>query len=195
MTGKTHIAIGIATALTLSKEQPIENKIIIVLASIIGSLAPDIDHPRAQLNQKLLRFKNNLFKMIFYLSFAGLFVTIYYRHDKEVFLLAGLAFFLIGVSGHRGFTHSLLGFLAANILVKLLSSKYGLESIYIGFSTGYAMHLLADYFNPRGIKLFYPIDINVSAPLTIKTGKSSEKIIFMLTSFYSMALLMEIIKI
>ncbi len=52
MTGQTHVAIGIATALTLSMDQPIENKLIMILGSTIGSLTPDLDHPKGKLNQK-----------------------------------------------------------------------------------------------------------------------------------------------
>lgn len=195
MTGKTHIAIGIAAALTLSKEQPLENQLIIVLASILGSLAPDLDHPRAKLNQKLLKFKNNLFRMIFYLSFAGLFLVLYIKNNAIIFLLSAFAFILIGISGHRGFTHSILGFLLASLIFKLISAKYNIESLYIGFSIGYAMHLIADFFNPRGIKLFYPTNINVASPITIKTGTSSEKLIFMIASIYSILLLLDFIRL
>lgn len=195
MTGKTHIAIGIATALTLSRDQPLENKLLIVAASILGSLAPDLDHPRAKLNQKLLKFNNNLFRMIFYLSFAGIFVFIYFKNGGLIFLLASLALSLVGISGHRSFTHSILGLLAASTMAKVVASKYGLDPLALGFSMGYGMHLIADYFNPRGIKLFYPAKINVASPITIKTASSSENMVFMAASIYSIFMLLDFIKI
>lgn len=195
MTGKTHIAIGIASALTLSRDLPIEEQLLVVAASILGSLAPDLDHPRAKLNQKLLKFNNNLFRMIFYLSFGALFLFLYSKNNTIIFLLLGFACILVGISGHRGFTHSIIGFLGANLIVKIIASNYNIESLHIGFSIGYAMHLIADFFNPRGIKLFYPSDINVSSPITIKTGSNSEKLLFMFASIYSIFALLDFIKI
>ncbi|NMB27491.1 MAG: metal-dependent hydrolase, partial [Tissierellia bacterium] len=47
MTGKTHVAIGIAAGLTISFGQRVENQLILVLASALGSLIPDLDHPKA----------------------------------------------------------------------------------------------------------------------------------------------------
>lgn len=195
MTGKTHIAIGIASALTLSSEQPLENKLIIVLASILGSLSPDLDHPKAKLNQKLLKFKNNIFRMIFYLSLSFVSIHFYLDKSREIFLLSAFAFILVGISGHRGFTHSIIGFLTFTTIVKLVTKNIHLEVFYHGFSIGYFMHLMADFFNPRGIQIFYPVKTSISFPITIKTSSFFEDILFLLTSIYSMVIMLSVIKI
>ena len=65
MTGKTHMAIGVAAGLTVSVQQPLQNQIMIVLASVLGSLIPDLDHPKSKLNQKLLLLKISFIEYYF----------------------------------------------------------------------------------------------------------------------------------
>ncbi|GFN34414.1 metal-dependent hydrolase [Tepidimicrobium xylanilyticum] len=195
MTGQTHVAIGIATALTLSMEQPIENKLIIILASTIGALAPDLDHPRGKLNQKLLLINSGLYRTLFYISLGFFLSYVYTVTGEKLLMLLGRMAFLVGISTHRGFTHSILGFLISGSLVKSGATEYGLPSIYTGFIIGYLCHLIADFFTPMGIKLFFPLGTNVTAPITIKTNSKIEKIIFLIISFYSISLLIKCVYI
>ena len=90
MTGKTHVAIGIATALTISLKQPVESQLVLVISSAIGSLVPDLDHPKGKLNQKLLLIKNNLYRALFYLSLGGIFMYLYFSKEMKPFLLLGI---------------------------------------------------------------------------------------------------------
>lgn len=189
MTGKTHIAIGVTAALIISAKQPIESQILLMTTAAIGSLLPDLDHPKAKLNQKLLLFKNSLYKTIFYSILGGLFLYIYYIKDIKYFLFLGIGSLLISVSSHRGFTHSILGFLSYSFLIKLIAKEYNLVNVDTGFIIGYLLHLVADFFTYKGIKLFYPLNINVSSPITIKTNNSFENLIFILLALYSFNLL------
>lgn len=189
MTGKTHVAIGIVAGLTISAEQPLENQLILVLASILGSLLPDLDHPKAKLNQKLLFIKNKSYRTLFYLSIAGGFIYLYFQTESDILGLLGLMAFFIGISNHRSFTHSIVGFLVVSSIVKLITVKYSLPSIYSGFVIGYALHLIADFLTIKGIQLFYPLKINVSSPIVINTKGNLEEILFTLLSLYSIFLL------
>lgn len=191
MTGQTHVAIGIATALTLSIEQPIENQLIIVLSSIVGSLVPDLDHPKSKLNQKLLLINNNFYRALFYLTFGSIFIYYYLIKGSKPFILLGIISLLIGISSHRGFTHSIVGFLISVTIVKLGAKNYGLYPIYSGFIIGYICHLVADLFTPMGIKIFFPLGSNISSPITIKTNSKLEKIMFIVLSIYSISLLIK----
>ena len=195
MTGKTHIAIGIAAGLTISSDLPVEDQLILIGASIIGSLVPDLDHPKAKLNQKLLFFNNNFYKTIFYLLLSSISIFLYFTMKQKIFGLIGIVTFLIALSSHRGFTHSIIGFLIFASIVKIGTLKYGLSSVYSGFTIGYILHLIADFFTPQGIKLFYPLKTNVSAPITIKTNSIKEKSFFTILSIYSVLLLIRFIKI
>lgn len=191
MTGKTHVAIGIAAALTITQNQPLKNQIIMVAATGLSSLFPDLDHPKSKLNQKILLFKNKFFKTLFYLALGGLFVYAYLSTDIKTLLFFGIASALIGISIHRGFTHSLLGLLSYSFLVKFIAREYNMEFIYTGFILGYFLHLIADFFTSQGIKLFYPIKKNISAPIVIKTNNSVEKLMFTILSLYSLILVLK----
>lgn len=195
MRGKTHVALGLATALTMSNDQPFKNKIIILAASMLGSLAPDLDHPKALLNQKLLKFNNNFYRMVFYLSFSLFFIYMYMDKMATVYLILGIICLLVGVSVHRSFTHSLFGFLAFISVVKIIALEINLNQIYIGFSIGYLMHLIADFFTPKGIQLFYPLKGKTVSPITIKTSGKFEDILFSLASIYSIIMLFKFIKL
>lgn len=184
MTGKTHMAIGIAAALTISSKQPVENQLILVLSSAIGSLIPDLDHPRSKLNQKLLFINNNFYRTLFYIAISGIFTGLYFVIKNKIFMLLALCSCLIGISRHRSFTHSIVGFLLASSIVRMVSLKYGLTLIYSGFVIGYGFHLIADLFTPKGIQLLYPLKTHTSFPITIRTNGKSEKIIFALLNIY-----------
>lgn len=195
MTGKTHVAIGIAAALTITQGQPLENQIVMVATAALSSLFPDLDHPKSRLNQKILFFKNKFFKTLFYLGIAGLFVYAYLATDIKSLLFLGIASGLIGISIHRGFTHSLIGLLSYSFLVKFIATEYNIEYMYTGFVMGFTLHLIADFFTSQGIKLFYPLKKNISAPIVIKTNNSAEKLIFIVLSFYSIILILRHLQI
>lgn len=189
MTGKTHMAIGVTVGLILSAGQPVENQIVLVVSAALGSLVPDLDHPKARLNQKLLIFKNKFYSSLFYLALTAGFIFLSYFSGNFVFKLLAIITFLIGTSTHRGFTHSIIGFLLFSWMVKFVAIEYQLNSIYLGFTTGYLLHLVADFFTLKGIKLFFPLDENISSPIILKPNTILEELIFICLSIYSLFLL------
>lgn len=195
MTGKTHVAIGIVAGLTMSVGQPMENQLFIVLASALGSLIPDLDHPKAKLNQKILFLKNEFYRALFYISLSIVFIYLYFSFKNNLFGLLGIMMFFIGISSHRGFTHSIVGFLTFSSVMRLVAIEYNLFSAYSGFVIGYVLHLVADFFTAKGIQLFYPLKTKSSSPIIIRTDSTLEDIIFMLLGLYSIFLLYNYIKI
>lgn len=195
MTGKTHMAIGITAGLAMSAGQTVETQLILVISSAVGSLVPDIDHPKAKLNQKLLFLKNEFYRVLFYLSLTGGSIYLYLKTGNTVFGLLSIMTFFTGISNHRGFTHSIIGFLTAISIVKIVALKYKLPMVYSGFTLGYLLHLVADFFTVKGIKLFYPLNKNVSSPIMIKTDNNLENVIFALLSIYSMFFLLNSLNI
>lgn len=189
MTGKTHMAIGMAIGLTLSFKKPIDTQLAIITASTIGALAPDLDHPKGELNQKLLLVNNNFFKTAFYSGIGIVFLYIYSQKNSPLFILIGLLSFALAVSSHRSFTHSILGIILFAAIIRLTLVEYRLSPIYKGFIVGYVSHLLADYFTAKGIRLFYPIKANVVFPLKVKTNGFAEKSIFFLFLLYCIGVL------
>ena len=193
MTGKTHVAIGVVAGLTLSAGQSLENQLIIVVTSVLGSLAPDLDHPKAKLNQKLLFLKNEFFRTLFYLTITLGFMYLYFITINNIFGLLAIMTFFVGISNHRGFTHSIVGFLVFSSIVRLIAERYNLSAIYNGFIIGYILHLIADFFTIKGIKLFYPIKRNISSPILIRTNGLIESLIFIILSSYSVFLIFKYI--
>lgn len=189
MTGKTHTAIGMAIGFTLGFKKPIEAQLAIITASTLGALAPDLDHPKGELNQKLLLINNNFYKTAFYLIVGIIFLCIYIQNNSSLFILLGLFSFALAISSHRSFTHSILGLILFSAIIRLILMEYGLSPIYKGFIMGYASHLLADSFTAKGIKLFYPIKTNVVFPLKVKTSSFAEKLIFFLLILYCLVVL------
>ncbi|MBP2025805.1 metal-dependent hydrolase [Peptoniphilus stercorisuis] len=189
MTGKTHLALGATASLTLTTNLPIKSKALILAFSLISSLIPDLDHPKAKLNQKILLFQNGFSKFILYFTLGCISIYFHFISDNEIFLPLGIVLILLGYSSHRTFTHSFLGLFLASIVVKIISEKYLLNEIYYGFLIGYITHLIADFFNPRGLQIFYPLKKRFSAPITIKTGGKLENKIFIISTIYSLFLL------
>lgn len=185
MTGKTHMAIGIATGLVLTRGEPAQTQLVFTLACTLGSLVPDLDHPKAKLNQNILLLKNKFNSILLYLSLTVGFVYLYFTEESILFGLLALMTFLISISTHRGFTHSILGYVLATSIVRILSLEYNAPNIYLGFSLGYITHLIGDFLTVQGIKLFYPISKNIAFPIMSISNKNSIKnITLMLLGLY-----------
>lgn len=184
MTGKTHMAIGMAIGLTLAFKKPIETQLAIITASTLGALAPDLDHPKGELNQKLLLINNNFYKTAFYLTAGIIFLYIYSQKNNPLFILLGLFSFALAISNHRGFTHSILGLLLFSLIAKLILMEHNMSPIYKGFVIGYGSHLVLDIFTAKGIKLLYPMKRNIVFPIKIKSNGFGEKLIFFLLTLY-----------
>lgn len=185
MKGKTHLVLGLAAGVTIALNRDINNFYMIILGTSIGSLMPDIDHPRSKINQKILKLKNKPYKILFY-SLVGIGLLYFYSLSKDnIFLLSGLISILTGVSKHRGFTHSILGLFLFVKLGENMVDKFGHYDIYLGFSVGYISHLFSDFFTKGGIEIFYPFSENFSFPMNIKTGGSLENAIVFIFGMYS----------
>lgn len=180
MTGKTHMAIGIATGLVLSRGEPAQTQLVFTLSCAIGALIPDLDHPKAKLNQNFLLIKNKFFSILLYLALTIGFVYLYITKENLIFALLAITAFLISMSTHRGFTHSILGYLLVTSIVRILSLDYNMPNVYLGFASGYISHIIADFLTVKGIKLFYPISKHISFPIMSLTNINSIKNIILM---------------
>lgn len=187
MTGKTHITVGIVAGLTLATGYSLESGIILTAASAIGSLIPDLDHPRSKINQRVLLFKNRLFKIITYsCTGAGLIYlgSLLDPSINKMLRFLGLALILVGISRHRGFTHSLLGLVLFSTVVYIGTSEFNVHEAYVGFIVGYVSHLALDIITTQGIELLFPIKKNIKLPLNIRTNPAIERIIVATSGIY-----------
>lgn len=121
----------------------------VLTAGLIGSILPDIDHPKAKISNSTL-----LAKMVS----KTVSVTTGHRGPCHSLLFVALISFLL----YR-FAVPYVPFLTVEC-VKWLA-------------VGMLSHLLLDMLNPMGINLFWPITKRKRHLLRIKTGSTGEKVI------------------
>lgn len=163
MKGETHVTLGVATATTLMALNLIEPSVITIGCAAVASLLPDVDHDGAYLNKRF-GLSNMAFVVI-------AFALLYYTRTVETYIAAAVLI-LIGLSRHRAITHSLIA-----VIGLFLATRTLVVDIRLGLLIGYSSHLLSDFFTHSGIEVFYPNKKNYKFPITIRTGKSVEKIV------------------
>ncbi|QEK12447.1 metal-dependent hydrolase [Crassaminicella thermophila] len=179
MTGKSHMLFGSVASLYLLPKLGYEPNITTTAAAIIGSLIPDMDHPKAKINQKFLPMNNRFGKILFYCGIGGFLLYKYGFENRLTFTIA-ILLIMIGFSHHRGFTHSILGtFIISSIVFFVLKNTIH-YSIILSFILGLISHIIGDWMTIAGIELFYPISTKrYRFVLTISSGKMAEPIIGM----------------
>ncbi|SEF59793.1 inner membrane protein [Caloramator fervidus] len=173
MTGKTHVGIGIISAVILSQYKMVKLTLGGLAICAIASLLPDIDHPKALLNRYILPAKNKTVKTTIYFTLGVFFLLLnfFYLNLKYVETL-GIFFILTGFSSHRnGITHSLAGLLCFGLAFGFAAKAYGFKEYIIPFFLGYGLHIIADMFTNRGVPLLYPFKKRkYKMPITFTVG-------------------------
>ncbi|WP_347711349.1 metal-dependent hydrolase [Olsenella uli] len=174
MVGRTHIAAGVAASLALV---PLSGGPVACLPAVIGGalggLACDTDVGSSEGSRQLRRAWVALAAIVAASLVvdraldAG--VCAYALRHLGMEQLAGMAL-LVAVlacgraSGHRGFSHSLLGLVVAVAAVRL-----AYPPLVTYFAMGYVSHVLLDLLNKRPVRLFWPVGRGVSLG-ACKTG-------------------------
>lgn len=137
--------------------------VILIISTVIGSSAPDLDTPTGELWDKIP---------------AG---SVLSRIIKPVF-----------IGGHRHLSHSFLGMgllsLVYFLLLKLLFlfpffSGVSFSLVLLAFLIGYFGHLFADMFTEMGVPILFPLGYHFGIPpdpfgkIRIKTGHWFENLI------------------
>lgn len=127
------------------------NNAAMFAGTILGSGLPDIDHPKSHIGSKF-----------FFLS----------HFIEKVSRLSSR----IGgkYSGHRGPIHTpivnLMLYMALFYVGELLSLGSMYQAVILGISIGFASHLIADFLNPKGIMIFYPVFKSRISLIGFKSG-------------------------
>lgn len=171
MTGKTHIALGTAAAVILAPMSGIDATIPLITGVALGSLIPDIEHPRAMINQRILPIKNKFFLMAFFISLGVFILAGGLGQPNQLMKVFSIFIILAGISSHRTFTHSILGLGIILYLSYLMYHYSGMEHVAIGMGIGALIHILADLFTSKGTALFYPFSTKrIKMPITVTTN-------------------------
>jgi len=163
MLGRTHQIIGLtaSTGWYLSTANPSYGPATlagVVIASVIGSLIPDLDRPTAE-----------IWKKIPYGKIFGKVVDPIISHRSFSHSILGLVMF---------------GWLIHYILMSF-PAYWGINAndVFIAFLIGYISHLVADMVTDKGIPLFFPYPKFIGIPpkpfegMRIITGKWFENLV------------------
>lgn len=166
MLGKTHLAIGVATALLVTQPRSLDEVAAIVIGGAIGGILPDIDVKIDTSNKFAAKASMDaLYGEIAAISLsAAILLADWFKGgdvcrevvEKWPIALVGTVIFtvltVIGErSEHRDKTHSLLFMALFTIATILIHVNIG-----AGFLIGYASHLLIDLLNKAPERLLYP---------------------------------------
>ncbi|AKA71534.1 metal-dependent hydrolase [Clostridium scatologenes] len=184
MKGKTHAGLGIVTFLSVYNSLPEKFNYIGMMAVILASVLPDIDHPKSVINKYILPFRNKATKVTLYMCLGIIILWYDYLYTKQpAFKALGVSFMVIAMSSHRnGLTHSLTGMIIFSFIAGYIGNMYNIHYLVYYFMIGYGMHLLCDMATNRGVPLLYPFrNKKVKLPITYKTnskmGNSIEELL------------------
>jgi len=181
MLGRTHMAVALAATAVIIKN-PAQLPLSLTVAAA-SSLLPDIDTPDSMLRHQLNKYTGIL-------TFPALIAAGYFLFRYKYFSLPSLILYLsyiilAFIGPHRGFTHSLAGFVFFTLILFMSNKAIVLPAI-----TGYATHLAADLLTPSGIPLFYPYNKSFKIPL-IRTGSLLDILIGLIFGFIFAAVLFQ----
>lgn len=161
MMGKTHVAMGIASAMLILHPVTTQECIVAVVGGALGGVAADIDTVKNDykydaLIGQLLAY--SIFVVLFLLDLLlelGLCrgVLSNWGVANAIGIAVYILLLLIGFfTPHRTFTHSLL-----SMALFALSVALACPPLLFSYLIGYASHLLLDILNKKDVPLLYPM--------------------------------------
>ena len=179
---------------------------IMILSSPLGSLMTDIDHHNSTITNKvkpigkMFRLASVKHRGFFHsiwpvigMNLGSVALTEFLTSESNMFYTLGflsaysLIFILLVVFRKLPrFSNIIYAFLAlpiimlATVFMTDTTVHTVLLSFLYGINLGYALHILFDMMNPRGVRLLWPLDWYINFPITVITGSSGEKNIIIL---------------
>ena len=161
MSGKEHMTLGttcslifIFSLITLGNTKFNLGMIILVAGAVIGSYMPDIDSQQSTASQFFNKVLTILMVIIAIIYFLGInvhmpFINILnnYIHINKNGLIFFCILTLLGkLSPHRMFTHKWFGTFCFCLSIYRIGNDY----LFIGFTLGYILHIVADRISKNG---------------------------------------------
>ncbi|MDO4357171.1 MAG: metal-dependent hydrolase [Clostridia bacterium] len=157
MMSKTHIAVGVATAVAVTQPQSAGALLAAILGGSVGGVICDVD-TRANRDALLGKVLVMAIAVIILLSDSALHAGIGSAllralQSARCIGLAGFAVvaLLCALSPHRGFSHSLLALILFDCAL-----RYAGVPIRAGFACGFLSHVIIDLLNKKRVRVFYP---------------------------------------
>ncbi|SHE52951.1 LexA-binding, inner membrane-associated putative hydrolase [Seinonella peptonophila] len=178
MTGKTHLAIGLASGVAVAQLTNVNNWLDLVFTvaiSGVAALVPDIDTESSKINRFFFAKVSNSVR-IFALIAIGLLLIAYQRMVPAVplwILLIGVFLIISSLVPHRTLTHSLIACIFVAWVLELAWSQYAIAGI-----VGYLSHIIADMLTVSGVPFLWPWSQRFSLKqigIEIRTGKTFDE--------------------
>lgn len=174
MLGKTHVAMGVATALALTMPHTVSGCLCAVAGGALGGWISDIDVREAGRAHDVWQGA----VMATGIGIAALAADAYRGGDAYAYVVDHLglqtacavaALFVLCVVGararHRGFTHSLVGLALFSCAVAALCAP-----IAPAFAAGFASHIALDLLNHQRVRVLYPFGKGFSLDICRSSG-------------------------
>lgn len=181
MMSKTHIAVGVASALTIAHTGSVESCLAAILGGSIGGIIADCDITPSRAH------KDALIGRLAVVGIAVVSLAVDYHFSAGICdyivgnvgmkTIAGVVLFAAltfvgGHTDHRSFTHSLVA------MASFCGACYlACEPLLPFFAMGYASHLVLDVTNHQPIRLFWPARKGVSIGLCLAKGVANSVVL------------------
>ena len=159
--GKTHLTIGVAAALAVTRPATVPGCLAAVMCGAVGGVICDIDTVRNEGHNDSIAVQLTALAIA-----AGVLVLDWKRNtglcarvlalDKNRLITGAIALFTLWVIGffsnHRGFTHSIAAGALFSQAVWMLCPP-----LSIPFAAAYASHIFLDLLNKKSVRLLFPM--------------------------------------
>lgn len=179
MTGKTHIAVGIAASLFVTQPENVGKVVVCGAVAAIGAVVSDIDVCTSESSRdlnKIIGISVITAAIVTFLDYQWHFGIINYLKSNNTIikgLLSAAAFIAVCAFGktqpHRSFLHSIL---AVILLSGIIYMNYPTITPY--FTVAMISHILIDCLNYINVRLLYPFKGGISLDLCHADGPISD---------------------
>lgn len=184
MLGKTHITLGMASALILTLPGSASAVVTAMAGGALGGWMPDLDARHRDKAADKVRVREPIFGKIVNVACIAAFLVLDLVLGKGMcryvvdhwgippacaLLALAILAYLGSQTEHRSFTHSFLG-----MALFCAAVWFFCRPAAIPFTIGYASHLTADFFNFRGLQLFFPLKRKYSLKKCPSNGRVNQ---------------------
>ncbi len=195
MMGKTHVAVGVATALMALHPGSVSGCLCAVAGGALGGWLSDIDvrdDGRAHdVWQGGLTSVGIAAAALAIDTIRGGAALTYVVSHSGVLFVAGLASFVVlcvvgSQARHRRFTHSVVALALFSAAVWLFCAPLSL-----GFAVGFASHIVLDLFNYKRVQVLWPFGKGFSFKMCRSNGKANNVLCVVATALSCLLFVIE----
>ena len=158
MMAKSHIAVGMAAAITVTMPHDASGALPVIAGAAAGCLICDIDCDIAEEKRDSSKWRIAMAVLVLavliedHMIGGGMWDSL-----QENIWFIGLAGFALtctfaGISSHRGFSHSLLACALETFWLRLI-----FPAMAMPFATAFLSHIILDLMNKKPVRVLYPL--------------------------------------